>query len=144
MPYIALISFVLSLIHLLFVFLVCGDGIDVENLISGRENAVTLISCTLCLFPIYLIDRRVIKFQTEARWYSQIIKLVLGLGIVLLIKEGMKVPLGFLFKNDYLARAVRYFLVVMFAGCVWPLTFGFFSRLKISFLDNLFEKHKAK
>ena len=38
--------------------------------------------------------------------------------------------------NVYSARILRYFLVVVFAGVVWPLTFKWFSRLKIGFLEK--------
>ncbi|MBE6644594.1 MAG: phosphatase PAP2 family protein [Ruminococcaceae bacterium] len=144
MPYIVAASALISLIHLLFVFLMPSGDVDSENLASGMENAATLFGCTAGLIPVYIIDRRLIDFKTEAAWYSQIIKLAVGLALVLLIKEGMKMPLGFVFGNEYVARGVRYFLVVMFAGSVWPMTFGFFSRLKITFLDNLFKKNKIE
>lgn len=140
MPYVVAASAILSLGLLLFVFLMPSEGVDAANLASGMENASTLFGCTLALIPVYLIDRKYIKFQTDGKWYSQIIKLVLGLGVVLAIKVGLSTPLEVLFGNEYVARCVRYFLIVMFAGAVWPLTFKFFSRLKISALDNLFKK----
>ena len=31
--------------------------------------------------------------------------------------------------NAAIAGSIRYLLVVLFAGCVWPLTFWWFSRL---------------
>ena len=31
--------------------------------------------------------------------------------------------------NAAIAGGIRYLLVVLFAGCVWPLTFWWFSRL---------------
>ena len=44
-----------------------------------------------------------------------------------------------LFGNEYVARAVRYFLIVAFAGGVWPLTFKFFERLRIEKLEKFTE-----
>ena len=143
MPYAVAVSALISLAHLLFVFLMPSADVDAENLKSGMENAATLFGCTAGLIPVYFLDRKYLKFETHAVWYAQIIKLALGLGLVLLLKEGLKIPFGFIFGNEYLARAVRYFIVVMFAGVLWPLTFKFFSGLKIRALDNLFQKNKA-
>ena len=140
MPYVISVSFLLALGLLLYVFLMPTDGVDSHNLASGMKNASTLFGCTLALIPVYIIDSKIIKFETCAPWYSQIIKLLLGLGGVLLIKSGLSSPLVALFGNEYVARGVRYFLIVIFAGSVWPLTFKFFSRLRIKALDNLFVK----
>ena len=85
-----------------------------------------------------------LEFKTEARWYSQIIKLFVGLGIVLLLKSALSSPLVSLFGDEFIARGVRYFLVVCFAGLLWPLTFKYFARLRISFLDNLFARKTDK
>ena len=49
--------------------------------------------------------------------------------LVLLLKTLSKEPLYALFGGHYGADAVRYFLVVGIAGCVWPMTFPLFARL---------------
>lgn len=140
MPYIVAFAALLAVALLLFAMLYPDAKSNVENLASCRKNAATALGCTLGLIPVYILDRCVIRFETGARWYSQLIKLVVGIAIVLLIKEGLKAPLGIIFPNEYVARCVRYFAVVIFVGVLWPLTFGYFSRLKIVFLDNLFKK----
>lgn len=142
MPYVVVISSLLSLLHLVFVFTASTKGVDAENLYSAKENACTLFGCTLGLIPTYIIDKKYIKFDTDAAWYAQIIKLVLGFAVILLIKEGLKSPLIALFDNEFVARCVRYLLAVLFAGIVWPMTFKFFSRLRINALDNLTRKIK--
>ncbi len=142
MPYIAAVSAALSLGLLLFTFLMPEKGVDLENLGSGRENAATLFGCTLALIPVYFIDKRCTNFSTDGKWYAQIIKLLVGLGIVLAIKIFLKGPLNSLFGNEYVGRCVRYFIMVIFAGLVWPLTFKFFANLRIKALDNLFKKSK--
>lgn len=144
MPYVIAVSCALSLGLLLYVFLMPSEGVDSHNLASGMKNACTLFGCTLGLAPVYFIDKKFVKFETDAAWYSQIIKFVLGLCGVLLIKVGLSTPLVMLFSNEYVARAVRYFLIVMFAGTVWPLTFKFFAKLKIPALDNLFKSKENK
>ena len=76
-----------------------------------------------------IIDSKLIRFETNARWYAQILKLVLGLAGVLAIKTLLSDPLTELFGNEYIARAVRYFLIVMFAGGIWPITFKWFKKM---------------
>ena len=51
------------------------------------------------------------------------------LGLVLLVKEGLRSPLEALFNGHLAARAVRYFLIVVVAGVIWPLSFRWFGKL---------------
>ena len=145
MPFIVGGCFLLSLGLLIYVNLHTNLGLDLaglENLASARENAATLFGCMLGLVLVYPIDRFLIKFETDAKWYSQVIKLVLGLAGVLLLKEGLKMPLNWIFDlmlddgAEEVARAIRYFIVVAFAGAVWPLSFKAFSRLTIKPFDK--------
>lgn len=120
---------ILSLAYLLYVQLAPFPAdIDPVNLSSGRENACTLFGCTLAVAIVYPADRKWLDFQTGAVWWAQILKVVLGLAVVLLVKEGTKAPLEALLP-DLAARAVRYFLVVLTAGLLWPMTFRFFGKL---------------
>ena len=141
MPYVIGVSLLLSAALLLYVFLMSNEGVDPHNLASGMKNASTLFGCTVAMLPVYILDKRYIRFETDAPWYAQIIKLVLGFIGVLAIKAGLSSPLVSLFGNEYVARGVRYFLIVTFAGALWPLTFKYFSALRIKALDNLFS-HK--
>ena len=43
--------------------------------------------------------------------------------------EKLKAPLLALFHGSVAADAVRYFCMVIFAGCVWPLTFPFWQKV---------------
>lgn len=140
MPYISVVSTLISIGLLLFVFLMPSENADPQNLASGMKNSCTLFGCTLGLIPVYVLDRKYIKFETKASWYVQIIKFVFGLIGVLLIKIGLSSPLIYLFGNEYVARVVRYFLIVMFAGFLWPMTFSHLSKIKIKCLDNAFSK----
>ena len=149
MPYIIGVSIVLSLAFALYAFLHGDNGVDAHNLYSARKNAATLLGCLSGLCLVYPLDRFKINFTTDGRWYSQTIKLVLGLGGVLAIKSGFKAPLEWFFglfmgNSEFLARGVRYFIIVAFAGAVWPLTFNFFSKLRITALENFTEKVKVR
>ena len=69
------------------------------------------------------------RYEVAAVWWAQIIKVLLGLVVVLAVKEGMRSTLEAIFAGHLIARAVRYFLIVVVAGLVWPLTFRFFEKL---------------
>ncbi len=105
------------------------DNTDVHNLESGIKNAYKMLGCTVGIFIAYEIDDRFIKFETSAKLFAQIIKFIVGVIPLLIIKEGLRTPLSFIFGGSYIADGVRYLLIVLFAGCVWPLTFKYFSRL---------------
>lgn len=143
MPYICIASALLSVGLVLYVFLLPESSFplesDIANLLSGRKNASTMLGCFLGLPIIYYLDKHYIKFETKSSWYGQIIKIVGGLGIVLLIKVGLSSPLVSLFGNEYVARAVRYFLIVIFAGVVWPISFKYIAKLKIPVFDRFGE-----
>ena len=103
-------------------------GIDAANLASGQKNACTLMGCTLGVAIVYPADRKWLDFPTKAVWWAQILKVVLGLALVLLVKEGLRAPLEAVLPA-LTARTVRYFLVVLTAGLLWPLSFRKFSEL---------------
>ena len=102
--------------------------IDAHNLQSGIKNAYTLLGSLLGLLIVYITDEKWLHFKTDAVWWAQIAKVLLGLILVLVIKSGTKDLLNALL-GESVGRATRYFLVVLFAGIVWPLTFRWFSKL---------------
>lgn len=104
--------------------------IDSHNLESGLKNAYTLLGSLVGLIVVYIVDEKWLKFSVNAIWWVQILKVAIGLGIVLIIKSGMKIPLNMLL-GESLGRAARYFLVVLTAGCVWPLSFKWFAKIRI-------------
>lgn len=103
--------------------------IDAENFAEATKNAYMILFCSIGLLLVFHLDRTKIKFTTEAVWWAQIIKAAVGLGIALAIKSALKAPLLSLFGGHAIAHGIRYFIVVMFAGTVWPLTFKWFSKL---------------
>lgn len=105
------------------------EDVDPENLASGVKNAYTLLGALLGIIVVYFVDERVLHFPTEACWWAQILKVLGGLVLVLAVLEGSKSGLNGLFGGHMIARAVRYFLTVVVAGCLWPMSFPFFARL---------------
>lgn len=102
---------------------------DAHNLTSATENAYTMIGCLIGVAVVYAAEKKWINFSVEGKWWVQLIKIVLGLLLVLAVKSGLKEPLILLFGSELIARAVRYFLVVLTAGLLWPMTFRFLNRL---------------
>ncbi len=102
--------------------------IDPHNLESGMKNAYLLLGVSVAMLISAVVERNCINFSTKAPFWAQILKLVLGLGIVLGLKAGLKPPLVALFNGHHAATAIRYFLLVIFAALVWPLTFKWFAK----------------
>ncbi len=103
---------------------------DTANYVSALENGWKLLGSTLGLLVSNILDRKYIRFETRAVWWAQLVKLTLGFGLLLVIRSALKAPLiALLGGNAAVAGGLRYLLVVLFAGCVWPLTFWGFSRL---------------
>jgi undecaprenyl-diphosphatase len=103
--------------------------LDAHNMESGMKNAYTMLGCTVGIALVYVADQK-LDFSVEAVWYAQILKVVLGLLIVLAVKEGLRSPLE-MFLPVYPARGVRYLLIVLTAGILWPMTFRYFSKLGV-------------
>lgn len=129
-PYLLGIMTVLAVAFLCFVeFYPFPADVDAHNLESGLKNAYTLLGCLLGLILVYIVDEKWIHFPVKAVWWAQIVKVAIGLGLVLLVKNGLKDPLNALL-GESVGRAARYFLIVVVAGVVWPLSFKYFARLK--------------
>jgi undecaprenyl-diphosphatase len=104
------------------------ENIDPHNMESGLKNAYTLLGSILGMVVVYIADEKWIHFETKAVWWAQLVKVAVGLFIVLGVKSGLKAPLESLF-GLLIGRACRYFMIVIVAGVVWPLTFRWFARL---------------
>ena len=102
---------------------------DAANYASGRENAYTLLGAVIGVNVVHYLDDQFLRFETQAPPLAQVLKLVLGLVVVLAVLEGLKILFAALFGSHPAAEAVRYFLVVLVAGCVWPMTFGWFTDI---------------
>ena len=105
------------------------ETLDPLNYASALKNAYTLLGCCAGVLMVYYLDEKKLNFQTKAVWWAQILKVLLGLGAVLAVKEGLRAPLDAIFAGHLAARAVLYFLIVIVAGIVWPLSFRWFGKL---------------
>ncbi len=121
----------ISLAYLLFAVLFPFPAdTDPHNLLSAQKNGYTLFGCMLGLLLAYTVDIKYIKFPTNAIWWAQIVKSVVGIALVLIVKEGLRAPLDAILGGHLAARAIRYFLMVVVGGIFWPMTFNKFSKIK--------------
>ena len=121
---------VLSVGYLLFVELYPFPAdLDPHNYESAVKNGYTFIGCFVGMLIVWFADEKKLHFTNEAVWWAQILKAIFGLAVVLAVKEGTKGVLNAVIGDEMIARAVRYCLVVVTAGILWPLTFRWFSKL---------------
>ena len=107
------------------------EDVDVHNLESGIKNAYTMLGSIAGIGLAYVLEKKYVNFETGAAWWAQVLKVILGLALVLAVKEGLRAPLDALFAGHMAARAIRYFLIVVMAGVLWPMTFRWFGKLGV-------------
>ena len=106
------------------------ENMDPHNLESGIKNAYTMLGSIAGAVLVCWLEPKYVKFETKASWWGQVLKILLGLGTVLAIKEGLRAPLEMVLPV-YPARAVRYFLIVIWAGIGWPKCFPIFTKMGV-------------
>lgn len=105
-----------------------AEVLATENYAHGMENAYTLLGALAGLVIVYIVDEKWLHFSVKAVWWAQILKVIIGLGLVLAVKAGMKGMLNGIF-GELVGRSVRYGLIVIVAGILWPLSFRWFGKL---------------
>lgn len=103
-------------------------GVDPANLAEAVKNSYSMTGAVGGMLLVSIFDNRLLQFPTRAPWWGQTVKLLGGLVLVVLVKSLLKAPLLALCGGHAAAHAIRYFLMVLAAGCVWPMTFRFFER----------------
>lgn len=120
---------VCSALYVVFVELNAWPAdIDAHNLASGIKNGYLVLGSSCGMLLSCVLERKYINFPVKAPLGAQVAKVVLGLAVVLGLKAGLKPICVAIFGGHEAATALRYFLLVLFAACVWPLTFRWFSR----------------
>ena len=95
------------------------------NITEARHNASILTGALAGVTIGYTLDLNKVRFDTRAKWWAQILKVVIGLVLTLALIEGPKFVLG---KSE-LVTGIRYGLGVLFATGIWPMTFRWFAGL---------------
>ena len=101
---------------------------DPANLAEAVKNAYSMAGAAAGVLMVYTVDTTLLHFPTRAPLWGQAVKLLGGLALVAAVKGLLKAPLLVLFGGLPAAHSLRYFLVVLVAGCLWPMTFRVFER----------------
>lgn len=94
-----------------------------------NESGYKMVGGAFGFALVLWLERKFINFSVKAVWWAQLLKLALGLGIVIAVRMVLKAPLLALCGGHNAGNAIRYFLMVLVGGALWPLTFQFFSKL---------------
>ncbi|MBQ2700983.1 MAG: phosphatase PAP2 family protein [Clostridia bacterium] len=123
--------FVFGLILLGYVHLMPAGPKNVPEFDAhGVEAAWKLFGTLTGILVAWYLESRYVRFETKALWWAQLLKLGIGLLLVVGVKSGLKPVLNALIPDAGVAGAVRYFLMAMMGGVIWPLSFRFWARLK--------------
>lgn len=101
---------------------------DAENLSHGIKNGYLMFGSAAAMTVSFFVERKYIRFDVRAPWWAQILKVVVGLALLIGVKEGLKPVVELIFNGHPSGDALRYFCMVIFAVLVWPLTFAWFGR----------------
>ena len=102
--------------------------VDPDNLAEAVKNAYTMAGAVAGVLAAYAVDSRLLHFSTRAPWWGQVLKMTGGLALAMAVKTALKAPLRALFGGHAAAHGVRYFLLAIAVGCLWPISFRFFER----------------
>lgn len=102
--------------------------LDADNYNEGLSNGWKLFGALVGLIVAYSIDERKIRFREQAPLPGQICKVVVGLALIVGLKSGLKAVFGMISDGAFW-DAARYFLIVVFAGSVWPLSFPLWQKV---------------
>jgi len=95
----------------------------------GVKNAWTLVGTTAGLIAAWIIDQKYTHYETKAVWWAQILKLALGVALVMGVRLSLKPVFAVVFGGHVAADALRYFLMCVVGGGLWPMTFRHFAKL---------------
>ena len=93
------------------------------------ESSYKMFGGAIGLCFVLWLEPKYIRFSEKAVWWAQILKVVLGLGLVIAVQTLTKAPLLALSGGLNWGNAIRYFLMVVVGGALWPLSFRFFGKL---------------
>ena len=94
-----------------------------EELKSMMKGLGICAGCALAVAVCEPIERKYVRFETDAVWWAQILKTVFGLGLIAVLALVMKYPAEAIFGENSLSYVLRFFVPAAFGICVWPLSF---------------------
>lgn len=125
-----LIACIYTTIIVIVLNVIIASGKNDELMMHGLKNAYTIFGLSFGYLVSYLID---LKYETKASFAVNFVKVLFGAIFVLSIKEGTKYLFNLILPNLMFTAAIRYFLIVVFALSIWPMSFKFLNKTEHKF-----------
>lgn len=118
------ILFVASLIYTVYVFLTVPifetDSFD----FFAIEFSTKFFGGVLGFVLSWYFDEKYIRYTTKGKLAFQLFKIIVGVSGVILLRYILKVAFIKLGVHELIGDSVRYFIIVIFAGTIWPYVFN--------------------
>ncbi len=118
-----------GVVCLLYLLLAAFPADALGELAHAQENVCKMTGAAAAMLLGAFVDARYLHFDVRAPWYAQILKAGLGIALVLVLKAVLK-PIFALFLPQLPADFLRYFITVVAAAILWPMTFPLFAGKK--------------
>ncbi len=120
----------LSLVLLAYVLFAPAREANVAEFDAhGVKAAWQVVGAMAGMLLAWWADEKYLHFETKAVWWAQVCKVVLGLALVVAVRSGLKGVLSAIFGDAMFTNGIRYFLMCVVGGILWPMTFRFWGRL---------------
>jgi len=96
---------------------------------QGLKSAWTMVGTMFGLMLSWWVDKKYTRFEVKAEWWAQILKLTIGAALIIAARVGLKPLLTSCFGDRPALDAVRYFLMTVVGGALWPMAFSFITKL---------------
>lgn len=100
-----------------------------ENYLEALKNCYTLLGSFLAFLVLYPFQVKFVPYKEQAPFLGQVLKVVLGFGIVMGVKFGLTPVTEHFFGTALWPRLIIYFLMVFIAGLLWPMTFPLWQKV---------------
>lgn len=112
---------------------ICASLLPLLLLISPdlHETFFTFGLLGMGLVIGYIIEKRVVKYEVKEKFWVQLLKILIGLALALVIKEGLKPLLNLFDCPDMISKMIRYFGIGIFGALGAPALFkALFKRTR--------------
>lgn len=75
----------------------------------------------------FLFEEKFVNFSLDVCWWKKALRIIFGLIILLILKEGLKIPFDLILEGNLYLRAVRYAIASFIALGPYPILFKKFN-----------------
>lgn len=104
-----------------------ADPAYVPMALESIDNACVLVGAAVGTLIGKLIDDTLVRFETKAPWWGQLLKVALGLCVALAVRAGLKAAFGG-DAEPSLLHGVRYLLMTVVCIGIYPIFFRVFRK----------------